>query len=183
MREGLNKIVKQRDECAFRSLFLTLGPKVRAMLMRQGADRDTAEDIVQETMLAVWRKSEQFSPEKGAVSTWVYKIARNLRIDRLRRQVVWDEYCGELETLHKVDPQLREQIGAGDSRLEVEQALSCLSPEQKQVIELCFIDGLTQNEISARLEIPLGTVKSRMRLAFGKLRHATKNAHDDPQLP
>lgn len=98
-----------------------------------------------------------------------------MRVDRLRRQTVWDEYRGELESLQTVDGEPEGDLNAEENRLEVQQALSCLSPEQLEVIQLSFIDGLTQNEIAKKLDIPLGTVKSRMRLAFGKLRCAAEN--------
>jgi RNA polymerase sigma-70 factor (ECF subfamily) len=143
------------------------------MLMRQGTDPETAEDIVQDTMLKVWCKSHLFSAEKGAISTWIYRIARNLRIDRLRRQIVWDDYRGELESLQNVEGQ-SEELNVQEFRLQVEQALSRLSAEQLEVVQLSFLDGLTQNEIAKKLGIPLGTVKSRMRLAYGKLRCATE---------
>ncbi len=170
MRDGLKKIVDERDEGAFRSLFLTFGPKVRAMLMRQGADCETADDIVQDTMLAVWSKSRQYTQQKAALSTWIYAIARNLRIDRLRRQVVWDNCRGELEHLQDLKEQTENAQNHDDDRLEVEKALTGLPAEQLEVIRLSFIDGFSQVEIAEKLGIPLGTVKSRMRLAFAKLR-------------
>ena len=170
MRDGLKRIVDERDEGAFRSLFLTFGPKVRAMLLRQGADRETADDIVQDTMLAVWSKSSQYKPQKAALSTWIYTIARNMRIDRLRRQIVWDHCRGELEQLQNLQEQTDQAQDHDDDRLEIEKVLTCLPPEQFEVIRLSFIDGHSQTEIAAKLDIPLGTVKSRMRLAFAKLR-------------
>lgn len=170
MHNHLKKIAEERDEGAFRSLFLTFGPKVRAMLMRQGADCETAEDIVQDTMLAVWCKSHLFTCKKGALSTWIYTIARNLRIDRLRRQVVWDDYRQEQEKLQSVQEQAEGSLIREEDRLVVEKALTCLPEEQLEVIRLSFVDGLSQNEIAKRLGVPLGTVKSRMRLAYGKLR-------------
>jgi RNA polymerase sigma-70 factor (ECF subfamily) len=169
MSDGLKKIVEDRDANAFRTLFLTFGPKVRAMLLRQGADCETAEDIVQDTMLTVWSKCHLFTPDRGALSSWIYAIARNLRIDRIRRQIVWEQFRGELKNLQDTqpagDPELREP-----DRVHVVQALGALPAEQLEVIHLSFMEGLSQSEIADRLHVPLGTVKSRMRLAFGKLR-------------
>ena len=131
------------------------------MLMRQGADRATADDIVQDTMLAVWSKSRLFTCDRGALSTWIFTIARNLRTDRIRRQVVWFQAEEELAG---------EQVSHERERFHLTQAVAALPAEQAQIIELSYIHGLSQNEIAERLNVPLGTVKSRMRLAFETLR-------------
>jgi RNA polymerase sigma-70 factor (ECF subfamily) len=172
MGDQLKKIADERDAGAFQSLFLTFWPKVRTMLMRQGADRETAEEIAQETMLAVWRKSHQFSSDRGSVSTWIYTIARNIRIDRLRQQAVWQRYYEELENTQRHEPTADEPVYLEQQRNDLETALGGLPPEQLQVIQLSFVDGLSQSEIAAKLGLPLGTVKSRMRLAYDKLRVA-----------
>jgi RNA polymerase sigma-70 factor (ECF subfamily) len=170
MSDQLKKIAQERDASAFRHLFLTFGPKVRAMMMRQGADRETAEEIVQETMLAVWRKSHLFAAQKGSISTWIFTIARNLRIDRVRRQIVWQGFCENFETLPSGDEPIDEQLAREQEREQVEYALASLPAEQLQIIRLSFEDGLSQTEIAGKLNLPLGTVKSRMRLAYDKLR-------------
>ena len=170
MGDQLKKIADERDAGAFESLFLAFWPKVRAMLMRQGADKEMAEEIAQETMLAVWAKSHQFSGEKGSVSAWIYGIARNLRIDRVRQQAVWQRYYDELETMERLQTASDDSAVWEQQRPELEKALGGLPPEQLKVIQLSFIDGLSQSEIAATLGLPLGTVKSRMRLAYEKLR-------------
>ena len=170
MGDQLKKIAEERDAGAFRSLFLTFCPKVRAMLVRQGTDRETAEEIAQETMLTIWRKSQQYSRERGSVSAWVYTIARNLRIDRVSRQAVWQQCYDELETTERPHASADEPRPWERERREIEGALGGLPPEQLQVIQLSFVDGLSQSEIAAKLELPVGTVKSRMRLAFDQLR-------------
>lgn len=170
MHDRLKNNAVLQNESAFRSIFLTFGPKVTAMLIRQGAHRDTAEDIVQDTMLTVWRKSHLFAAEKGAISTWIYTIARNLRIDRLRRQVVWEEYCGQLLPLQDSGTRPKGSLALEEQRVEVEKALICLSTEQFEVVRMT-LDGYSQAEIADRLGVPVGTVKSRLRLAFGKLRY------------
>ena len=170
MGDQLKKITDERDSGAFRSLFLTFCPKVRAMLMRQGADKETAEEIAQETMLTVWSKSHQFSHDRGSVAAWIYTIARNLSIDRVRRQAVWQRCCEDLETIERLQATAPEPRSWERERGEIEGALGMLPPEQLQVIQLSFVDGLSQNQIAVRLDLPLGTVKSRMRLAFDRLR-------------
>lgn len=175
MHERLEKIVKDRDAGAFKSLFATFGPKVRAMLMKQGADSETAEDIVQDTMLTVWTKSHLFAEDKGSLSSWIYAIARNLRVDRVRRQIVWDQLRHDLAAFHSAHAVAEITICREQDRLQVANALSGLPTEQLQIVKLSYIDGLSQNEIAAELKLPLGTVKSRMRLAFDKLRCAVES--------
>jgi RNA polymerase sigma-70 factor (ECF subfamily) len=163
----------EKDTESFQAIFVTFFPKVQAMLMRQGADKETAEEIAQDTLFAVWRNSHQFSSDKGRISAWIYAIARNLRIDRLRRQAVWQRSYGELHTLeHLHGAAVDDQPWVGE-RSDVESALDRLPPDQLEVIQLSFIDGLSQAEIAKKLGLPLGTVKSRMRLAFKKLRSGT----------
>jgi RNA polymerase sigma-70 factor (ECF subfamily) len=164
----------EKDAGSFQALFVTYFPKVQTMLMRQGADRQTAEEIAQDTMFTVWRKSDQFSANKGSISAWIYTIARNLRIDRLRRRAVWQRLYADLETIERLHSGAVDvQPWAGERR-DIESAFEKLPPEQSEVIQLSFIDGLSQAEIAERLALPLGTVKSRMRLAFQKLRPAAE---------
>ena len=176
MSDQLKKIAQERDASAFRQLFLTFGPKVRALMLRQGADRETADEIVQETMLAVWRKSHLFTERKGSISTWIFTIARNLRIDRVRRQIVWQGFCENFETVPSGEEPADEQLAREQEREQVGSALAELPAEQLQIIRLSFEDGLSQSEIAGKLNLPLGTVKSRMRLAYDKLRGSVERA-------
>jgi RNA polymerase sigma-70 factor, ECF subfamily len=170
MGDQLKKIAEERDVGAFRSLFQTFWPKVRTMLLRQGADVETAEEIAQETMLAVWRKSHQFSSEKGSEDAWIYGIARNLRIDRVRKQAAWQRYYDDYEMIERLHAAPASARPVELHRGEMERALASLPREQLEVIQLSFIDGLSQTEIAEKLDIPLGTVKSRIRLGVQKLR-------------
>src|SRR5262245_36499355 len=106
----IDKIAASRDQDAFRTLFLTFGPKVKAMMLRHGADVETAEEIAQETMIAVWRKAHLFVESKGSISTWIYTIARNLRIDRIRRQPVWQVYDEDFSHLPSGEELAEERI-------------------------------------------------------------------------
>jgi RNA polymerase sigma-70 factor (ECF subfamily) len=170
MGDQIRKIAEERDARAFQSLFTTFWPKVRAMLMRQGADKETAEEIAQETLLTVWSKSHLYAQERGSESAWIFRIARNLRIDRVRQQAVWQRHYEELETIERLQPVTEARPTWQEHRAEIEKALGGLPAEQLEVLQLSFIDGLSQAEIAARLGLPLGTVKSRMRLAYEKLR-------------
>ena len=152
-------------------------------MLRQGADRETADEIVQETMLAVWRKSHLFTERKGSISTWIFTIARNLRIDRVRRQIVWQGFCENFDAVPSGEEPADEQLAREQEREQVGSALAELPAEQLQIIRLSFEDGLTQSEIAGKLNLPLGTVKSRMRLAYDKLRGSVERHYDDPSPP
>ena len=91
MADLLRRVADRADPAAFRELYETFGPRVKAYMMRKGADAGTAEDLAQETLLTVWRKASLYADDKGSMTTWVFAIARNLRIDRLRREVPWQE--------------------------------------------------------------------------------------------
>ena len=168
----LRLVAENRDEEAFRALFEQFGPRVKALLMRQGADRDTAEDIAQEALLTVWRKAHLFHEDKGSVSTWIFTIARNLRIDRLRRHRNWQEIPDEGYDEPSSDPLPDENVVQRQESDRVNEVLATLPQDQVDVIRLSYIEGLSHSEIAEQLDLPLGTVKSRMRLAYQKVRGA-----------
>ena len=164
------------DRGTFRELVLTFAPKVKAMMLRYGADAETAEDIAQETMLTVWRKAHLFVAEKGSLSTWIYTIARNLRIDRIRRQTVWQTYNDDIYDMPSDDELAEARIMRQQEEACLAAALAALPSEQREVIQLAFIDGLSHSQIANKLRLPLGTVKSRVRLAYQKLRDEVEGA-------
>lgn len=169
-RALMKRIAERQDRDAFESLFAFFAPRIKGLMVKSGAAADVAEELAQEAMLTVWRKAAFYTPDKGPVGTWIYTIARNLRIDRLRRQssrpyddiadleIPSDEADGEAETSRKQRAAL------------VAKALENLPPEQRQVIEMSFVKDMAQTEIAEELSLALGTVKSRMRLAYRKLR-------------
>jgi RNA polymerase sigma-70 factor (ECF subfamily) len=163
-------IAASRDRGAFMALFAHYAPRVKSYLKRLGAAEGNAEDLAQEVMLTVWRKAEQYDPAKAAVGTWIFTIARNLRIDALRR-----------ERRPELDPEDPAVVPAAapapDAAFEqvrtqgrVRAALRELPPEQAEVIRLSFYGDQSHGEIAATLGLPLGTVKSRLRLAFRRIR-------------
>jgi RNA polymerase sigma-70 factor, ECF subfamily len=170
MTDLIQKVARNRDSEAFHELFVTFAPRIKAMLMRQGADPETAEEIVQETMLSVWRKAHLFAESKGSFSTWVFTIARNLRIDKLRRNTIWQDLGAEVEERPSEEDSPYDELQRRQQRDHVTEALETLTPDQYEVVRLAYIEGLTHTEIAERLGVPLGTVKSRMRLAYGKIR-------------
>jgi RNA polymerase sigma-70 factor (ECF subfamily) len=171
----VHRIAERGDAEAFRSLFQAYAPRVKSYMMRQGADAATAEELAQETMLAVWRKARLYSGDKGSAGTWIFTIARNLRIDRIRRETPWQELPVGYQEKASCDPLPDEAVSAGEERARLERALALLPAEQHEVVALAFLEGLSHGEIADRLGIPMGTVKSRMRLAYQKLRAALED--------
>jgi len=166
----MSRIVETRDRDAFRSLFVHFGPRLKAFMVKSGADHALADDLVQDVMMAVWRKVDLYAPERGTVGAWIYAIARNARIDRLRRQS-----SRPYEDLDDVEIASEEQGAdaltySSQVAERVGEALAELPDEQRRIIELAYIQDMPQSEIAAKLRLPIGTVKSRMRLAYGKLK-------------
>ena len=132
---------------------------------------EEAEELVQETMLNIWRKSKQFNPEKASASTWIYTIARNLKIDAFRRNkrptINIDDIAEPVDNSDGAD----RKVDLTHRQHRVADALAMLPPEQCRVVQMSFFEDKSHGEISEELNIPLGTVKSRMRLAFERIRN------------
>jgi len=175
MTELLQRIAQRADRQAFAELFQSYAPRVKAYMMRQGADANTAEELAQETLLTVWRKAALYSDEKGSATTWIFTIARNLRIDRLRRELVYQELPGGREEEASTDELPDEAVTARERQERVRAALALLPEDQHEVVSLSYLEGLSHSEIADRLGLPLGTVKSRMRLAYQKIREAVED--------
>jgi len=174
----IQRVASERDKEAFAALFRIYAPRLKSYMMRRGADAATAEELAQETLLAVWRKAGLYSDDKGSATTWIFTIARNLRIDRLRREVTWQALPeGHTETASE-EASPDEIVSAQERRVHVQAALSELPPEQLEAVTLAYIEGLSHSEIAERLQLPLGTVKSRMRLAYQKMRLAVEDLGD-----
>ncbi|MGV3633232.1 MAG: sigma-70 family RNA polymerase sigma factor [Pseudorhodoplanes sp.] len=163
-------IATSRDREAFAKLFDHYAPKLKAFLMRRGATAEIAEDLVQDVLLKVWRKAAQFDPARASASAWIYSMARNVRIDLVRRERRADAYA-KSEALFENDVDWPEDAALVSEREKlVRSAITGLSTEQFEVVRLSFFEGWPHSEIADRLGIPLGTVKSRLRLAFARLR-------------
>ena len=169
------RIAADKDRAAFKTLFAALGPCVKGTLMRQGADAALAEDITQETFISLWRRAESFSPERGAVTTWLFTIARNHRIDRLRREAPWQELTDQQEQAEAPEPRPDQALESLQIQTRVRAVLKTVPPEQAEVVRLAYGDGLSHNEIATRLGVPLGTVKTRMTLAYKKIGSALQD--------
>ncbi len=175
MADFLQRIAERGDVEAFRKLFQAYAPRVKSYMMRQGADANTAEELAQETLLTVWRKAGLYSGEKGSATTWIFTIARNLRIDRLRRELTWLPLPDGHDEEPSADKLPDELLAEQERKVRVQAALAALPADQHEVVALSYIEGLSHSEIAGRLGLPLGTVKSRMRLAYHKIRESLED--------
>lgn len=161
-------VAARRDRAAFARLHARFAPRLLAFLARGGTV--DAEAIVQETMLAVWRKAELFDPTQASAATWIFTIARNQRIDALRR--AGRASFVDIADHDEIDesPDGEAVVLAGERERRVREALAALPPDQADVVRMTYFTDKPQVEIAAALGIPLGTVKSRLRLAANRLR-------------
>ena len=164
------RIAADRDRKAFVTLYEYFAPRVKSYLVGQRVPADVADELLQEVMLAVWNKAGQFNPDKAAASTWIFAIARNKRIDRIRKDTKPDLDPEEPSLLPGGFEAADESLLDKQRKAAVGAALAELPDDQRNVIELSFMKGLSHSEIAERLGLPLGTVKSRIRLAFQRLR-------------
>ena len=165
-------VAEAADRQAFAVLFKHYAPRVKGFLMRSGCAPDVAEDVAQETMVAVWRKAQLYDPARAALSTWIFTIARNLRIDHARR--AHEDASGgapeEDSPDFTDDARPEDELLAAQRWHGVRRALERLPADQAQVLRLSFFDERPHARIARELAIPLGTVKSRIRLAVAQLR-------------
>ncbi|WP_240672165.1 sigma-70 family RNA polymerase sigma factor [Tropicibacter alexandrii] len=166
----LIRIRDDRDETAFVALFRHFAPRVKAFLMRSGADAALAEEVAQEVMATVWHKAAQFDPARASVATWIFTIARNRKIDALRKQARPEPE--DLPWGPEPDPDQADAVGLQQEMDHLGQALAELPDKQRELIEKAYFGELTHREIADATGLPLGTIKSRIRLALDRLRHA-----------
>ena len=165
----IQAVARDRDREAFAALFDHFAPRLKAWLMRSGAAPAAADDFAQDAMLTVWRKAEQFDPRRARAATWIFTIARNRRIDALRRESR-PLPVPEI-SLDSADPERPDELlEARQDEGRVRAALRRLKPDQIEVIQMAFFQDLTHAEVAQSLALPLGTVKSRIRNAMIKLR-------------
>lgn len=167
----LVRVGQYRDIGSFETLFRYYAPKVRAFMALKTKDRQQAEELMQETMTSVWTKAIQFDPTRGNVSAWIFTIARNIRIDAYRRKRPVFDVDDQALVPEETMPADREYEQAQEAEI-LRKALELLPPEQQDVLKRAFFEDTPHSAIAAQMGLPLGTVKSRIRLAFSKLRDA-----------
>jgi RNA polymerase sigma-70 factor (ECF subfamily) len=167
--EMIAAIAARADRSAFAALFGHFAPRVKSYMLRLGAPPPLAEELAQETLLAVWRKAGAFDAARAAPSTWIFTIARNLRIDAARRERRGAPVNDPSDT-PAADRMPDVALASTQSEGRIRQALGKLPHEQAEVVRLSFFSDKPHSEIAAELKLPLGTVKSRLRLAMARLR-------------
>jgi RNA polymerase sigma-70 factor (ECF subfamily) len=166
----MEAVAIHKDKAAYGELFAYYGPRVKAYLMRLGADNTLAEELAQDVMVTVWRKADLFDRTQASVSTWLFRVARNKRIDAIRRTTKPELDPNDPLLLPSAPPAADQVITGAERDQLVRAAIVELPEEQRQLLQQAFYDGLSHREIAEQTGTPLGTVKSRLRLAFLKLR-------------
>jgi RNA polymerase sigma-70 factor, ECF subfamily len=162
--------VGERDREAFELLYGRYVRSVFGLALRRLGDRGHAEDAVQEAFAAIWRSASTYRPDRGAAGGWLYTVARNAIVDRLRRSGPAAD--AELPELASLDPGPAQQAEASEVAWRVHRALEELQPREREVIELAYWSGMSQSEVAEYLHLPLGTVKTRTRSGLARLASA-----------
>ncbi|WP_244510144.1 sigma-70 family RNA polymerase sigma factor, partial [Rhizobium sp. AC27/96] len=163
-------IAQRQDRTAFAELFNLAAPKVKSYMMRTGSAPEFAEEIAQEAMLLVWRKASYFDPARASAATWIFTIARNLRIDFQRKQKSSKFSGADAGSFQEVEQTPEELLFVRVDEERIRTAMHALSPEQETILRLSFFCDSPHSEIAKELDLPLGTVKSRIRRALVRLK-------------
>jgi RNA polymerase sigma-70 factor (ECF subfamily) len=170
--QALRQIADSGDRLAFEQVFAHFAPRVKAYMMRLGSDGASAEELTQEALAAVWRKAGHYDPDKAGASTWIFTIARNLRIDAFRKENRPELDPNDPALVPEPDKSAEETVFASQRARQMKVVLRELPEEQRRVVHLSFYEDRTHTEIAGQLDLPLGTVKSRLRLAFQRIRNS-----------
>ena len=168
----LVRVAEERDRAAFTVLFKHFGPRLKAFLLRTEHDEDRVESVVQDVMVSVWRKAHTFDPSKSNASTWMFTMARNRLIDTVRQEGRRRRLSDELAR----EPDATEESGTDydierwESGEQIKRLMKDLPAEQARAVVLAFIEGKSHRDIADDLGVPVGTIKSRIRLAFKRMR-------------
>lgn len=171
--EYIEKVGRNQDKAAFSALFAHFSPFLKAFLIKSGGvTPESAEELVQETMIKVWRKAPTFSASQASASTWIYTIARNTRIDWLRKQNRQnpDELSADDLYDDREEPTPYSSLVTIRNKRNIAEQLKTLPKEQAEVLNMMYFQGKSGQQVADALELPLGTVKSRIRLALNKLK-------------
>jgi RNA polymerase sigma-70 factor (ECF subfamily) len=163
-------IGQRQDRSAFAALFAHFAPRIKAYLVRTGTETGVADELTQEVMLLVWRKAAHFDPERANAATWIFTIARNKRIDCARRDRA--RALDPDDPIFLPDPEFPpdRRLEAAEQNQSLTEAVAGLPAEQSALLKLAFYDGKSHSAIAAQVGLPLGTIKSRLRLALARLR-------------
>ncbi|MBI3710649.1 MAG: sigma-70 family RNA polymerase sigma factor [Proteobacteria bacterium] len=171
----LKAVAAKRDRAAFATLFDHFAPRVKAYLIRLRTEPAVAEELMQEVMLTVWRRADGYDPTRAGVATWIFTIARNRRIDTARRDRRPELDPSDPALTPEPSPLADAVVLAGEWEQRIASAIGELPPEQAQMLRLAYFEDRSHSDIAALLHLPMGTVKSRLRLAIGRLRSKFEN--------
>ena len=170
MTAHLIAVRDRQDRASFAALFRHFAPRVKSYLRRFGDDDHRVDEVLQETFAAVWAKASLFNPERASASTWIFTIARNQRIDAFRRERRPEFDPEDPAFVPEPEPDGEAALSARERNERVTTAMSELSDDQREVLRLSFFEEKSHDAIASKLGLPIGTVKSRIRLAYGHLR-------------
>lgn len=164
------RVREEKDRAAFAALFRHFAPRVKAFLMKSGANEGLAEECTQEVMATLWTKAHMFDPSRASVSTWVFTIARNRKIDALRR--IKRPEPEDLPWGPEAEPDQADVMALRQESEKLAVAIAELPEKQRDLIHRAYFGDLSHAQIAEETGLPLGTIKSRIRLALERLRHA-----------
>ena len=167
----MQEVAENQDKEAFAIIFKHFSPRLKSYFMKAGAADNQAEEVIQEVMISVWTKASSYNKEKSSVSTWLYTIARNKRIDRIRKEKRHYMLESDEGLEIPVDSTQEEEIMSTQLSKRMDEYIKNLPTEQAKLLKLSYFHEKTHTDISNELNIPLGTVKSRIRLALSKIRN------------
>lgn len=164
------RVRDDKDRKAFAAIFRHFAPRVKGFLMKSGTSEALAEECVQDVMATLWQKAHMFDPTRASASTWIFTIARNRKIDALRKQRRPEPE--DLPWGPESEPDQEDIVALQQETEILAEAIKALPEKQRDLIERAYFGDLTHSEIAEETGLPLGTIKSRIRLALDRLRHA-----------
>lgn len=169
--DQLVTVAEKRDRTAFANLYAHFAPRIKAYMIKRGCDAATAEELAQMSLVTVWEKAALYRPEKASASTWIFTIARNLHIDAIRKARRPEPDPNDPYFVPAGEKAADDSIAESQDATRVRAAIASLPSDQQDVLRLSFYEEMSHGEISKALSLPLGTVKSRLRLAFRRIRN------------
>ncbi|WP_308124710.1 MULTISPECIES: sigma-70 family RNA polymerase sigma factor [Alphaproteobacteria] len=166
----ITAIAKDEDKSAFAEVFRHFAPRVKAFLIKSGADESLAEECMQDVMATLWQKAHMYDAARASVATWIFTIARNRKIDLIRKNARPEPE--DLPWGPEEQPDQADVLALQQDSARLTDAIRQLPEKQRRLIERAYFGDLTHSEIAAETGLPLGTIKSRIRLALERLRHS-----------
>ena len=167
----MKAVAEARDRTAFADLYAHFAPRIKAYMMKRGCDAAGAEELTQMCLVAVWEKAALYRQDKASAATWIFTIARNLHLDTIRKAGRPEPDPNDHFFVPDADKPPDDQIAESQRAARLRTAMAALSADQQEVLHLSFYEEMSHGDIAETLGLPLGTVKSRLRLAFRRIRN------------